>query len=183
MIQIEGSQVYIDIEIDGQRLTDSFVKQNSIEVFAFRIALSAGFAVPVVSMIIGSTSLAYLNKFKEINNAKVYIGTGANEMESFDWEIVGRDIKGAPTDNLFTIHTGGVITKGNLNSMFLKDKLDEYYEGTALECLTKAWKEEIKTDVDSNIEKTKDISRKYKRNQMTQNYYFVDMFSHIDIRP
>lgn len=183
MIQIEGSQVYIDIEIDGQRLTDSFVKQNSIEVFAFRIALSAGFAVPVVSMIIGSTSLTYLNKFKEINNAKVYIGTGANEMESFDWEVVGRDIKGAPTDNLFTIHTGGVITRGNLNSMFLKDKLDEYYEGTALECLTKAWKEEIKTDVDSNIEQTRDISRKYKRNQMTQNYYFVDMFSHIDIRP
>lgn len=183
MIQIEGSQVYIDIEIDGQRLTDSFVKQNSIEVFAFRMALSAGFAVPVVSMIIGSSSLAYLNKFKEINNAKVYIGTSANEMESFDWEIVGRDIKGAPTDSLFTIHTGGVITKGNLNSMFLKDKLDEYYEGTALECLTKAWKKEIKTDVDSNIEQTKDISRRYKRNQMTQNYYFVDMFSHVDIRP
>lgn len=183
MIQIEGSQVYVDIEVDGQKFDDEFVKQNSIELFALRIGLSAGFAVPVVSMVIGSTSLAYLNKFKEINTAKLFIGTDPNSLESFDWEVVGRDIKSSPADDIFTIHTGGIITKGNLNSMFLKDKTDEFYEGTALECLTKAWKEEIKTEVDSNITSSEDKSRKYKRNQMTQNFYFVDMLTHIDIRP
>ena len=67
MIQVQGSHVYVDIEIDGQRLSEDFVEQNSIEIFAFRIALTAGFALPLFSMIMGSTNLAYLNKFKEIN--------------------------------------------------------------------------------------------------------------------
>lgn len=183
MIQVPGSHVYVDIEIDGQRLSEDFVKQNSIEIFAFRIALTAGFALPLFSMIMGSTNLAYLNKFKEINTAKVYVGTGPNELECFEWEIVGRDIKPSPDENQFILHTGGPFNKGNLNSMFLKNHADGYYKGTALKCLTKAWKEEIKTKVDSNIGRTKDISRKYRRNRMTQNYYYVDMMTHIDIRP
>ena len=183
MIQVPGSHVYVDIEIDGQRLSEDFVKQNSIEIFAFRIALTAGFALPLFSMIMGSTNLAYLNKFKEINTAKVYVGTGPNELECFEWEVVGRDIKPSPDENQFILHTGGPFSKGNLNSMFLKNHADGYYQGTALECLTKAWKEEIKTNVDSNIGGTKDISRKYRRNRMTQNYYYVDMLTHIDIRP
>ena len=183
MIQVSGSYVYVDIEIDGQRLSEDFVKQNSIEIFAFRIALTAGFALPLFSMIMGSTNLAYLNKFKEINTAKVYIGTGPNELECFEWEVVGRDIKPSPDENQFILHTGGPFSKGNLNSMFLKNHADGYYKGTALECLTKAWKEEIKTNIDSNIGGTKDISRKYRRNRMTQNYYYVDMLTHIDIRP
>ena len=99
MIQVPGSHVYVDIEIDGQRLSEYFVKQNSIEIFAFRIALTAGFALPLFSMIMGSTNLAYLNKFKEINTAKVYVGTGPNELERFDWEVVGRDIKPSPDEN------------------------------------------------------------------------------------
>ena len=183
MIQVPGSHVYVDIEIDGQRLSEDFVKQNSIEIFAFRIALTAGFALPLFSMIMGSTNLAYLNKFKEINTAKVYVGTGPNELECFEWEVVGRDIKSSPDENQFILHTGGPFSKGNLNSMFLKNHADGYYKGTALECLTKAWKEEIKTNIDSNIGGTKDISRKYRRNRMTQNYYYVDMLTHIDIRP
>ena len=183
MIQVPGSHVYVDIEIDGQRLSEDFVKQNSIEIFAFRIALTAGFALPLFSMIMGSTNLAYLNKFKEINTAKVYVGTGPNELECFEWEVVGRDIKPSPDENQFILHTGGPFSKGNLNSMFLKNHADGYYKGTALECLTKAWKEEIKTNIDSNIGGTKDISRKYRRNRMTQNYYYVDMLTHIDIRP
>ena len=183
MIQVSGSYVYVDIEIDGQRLSEDFVKQNSIEIFAFRIALTAGFALPLFSMIMGSTNLAYLNKFKEINTAKVYVGTGPNELECFEWEVVGRDIKPSPDENQFILHTGGPFSKGNLNSMFLKNHADGYYKGTALECLTKAWKEEIKTNIDSNIGGTKDISRKYRRNRMTQNYYYVDMLTHIDIRP
>ena len=183
MIQVPGSHVYVDIEIDGQRLSEDFVKQNSIEIFAFRIALTAGFALPLFSMIMGSTNLAYLNKFKEINTAKVYVGTGPNELECFEWEVVGRDIKPSPDENQFILHTGGPFSKGNLNSMFLKNHADGYYKGTALECLTKAWKEEIKTSIDSNIGGTKDISRKYRRNRMTQNYYYVDMLTHIDIRP
>ena len=183
MIQVPGSHVYVDIEIDGQRLSEDFVKQNSIEIFAFRIALTAGFALPLFSMIMGSTNLAYLNKFKEINTAKVYVGTGPNELECFEWEVVGRDIKPSPDENQFILHTGGPFSKGNLNSMFLKNHADGYYQGTALECLNKAWKEEIKTNVDSNIGGTKDISRKYRRNRMTQNYYYVDMLTHIDIRP
>ena len=183
MIQVPGSHVYVDIEIDGQRLSEDFVKQNSIEIFAFRIALTAGFALPLFSMIIGSTNLPYLNKFKEINTAKVYVGTGPNELECFEWEVVGRDIKPSPDENQFILHTGGPFSKGNLNSMFLKNHADGYYKGTALECLTKAWKEEIKTNIDSNIGGTKDISRKYRRNRMTQNYYYVDMLTHIDIRP
>ena len=183
MIQVPGSHVYVDIEIDGQRLSEDFVKQNSIEIFAFRIALTAGFALPLFSMIMGSTNLAYLNKFKEINTAKVYVGTGPNELECFEWEVVGRDIKPSPDENQFILHTGGPFSKGNLNSMFLKNHADGYYQGTALECLTKAWKEEIKTNIDSNIGGTKDISRKYRRNRMTQNYYYVDMLTHIDIRP
>ena len=183
MIQVSGSHVYVDIEIDGQRLSEDFVKQNSIEIFAFRIALTAGFALPLFSMIMGSTNLAYLNKFKEINTAKVYVGTGPNELECFEWEVVGRDIKPSPDENQFILHTGGPFSKGNLNSMFLKNHADGYYKGTALECLTKAWKEEIKTSIDSNIGGTKDISRKYRRNRMTQNYYYVDMLTHIDIRP
>lgn len=183
MIQVPGSHVYVDIEIDGQRLSEDFVKQNSIEIFAFRIALTAGFALPLFSMIIGSTNLPYLNKFKEINSAKVYVGTGPNELECFEWEVVGRDIKPSPDENQFILHTGGPFSKGNLNSMFLKNHADGYYQGTALECLTKAWKEEIKTNIDSNIGGTKDISRKYRRNRMTQNYYYVDMLTHIDIRP
>ena len=183
MIQVQGSHVYVDIEIDGQRLSEDFVKQNSIEIFAFRIALTAGFALPLFSMIMGSTNLAYLNKFKEINTAKVYVGTGPNELECFEWEVVGRDIKPSPDENQFILHTGGPFSKGNLNSMFLKNHADGYYKGTALECLTKAWKEEIKTNIDSNIGGTKDISRKYRRNRMTQNYYYVDMLTHIDIRP
>lgn len=183
MIQVPGSHVYVDIEIDGQRLSEDFVKQNSIEIFAFRIALTAGFALPLFSMIMGSTNLAYLNKFKEINTAKVYVGTGPNELECFEWEVVGRDIKPSPDENQFILHTGGPFSKGNLNSMFLKNHADGYYKGTALECLTKAWKEEIKTNIDSNIGGTKDISRKYRRNRMTQNYYYVDMLTHVDIRP
>ena len=183
MIQVPGSHVYVDIEIDGQRLSEDFVKQNSIEIFAFRIALTAGFALPLFSMIMGSTNLAYLNKFKEINTAKVYVGTGPNELECFEWEVVGRDIKPSPDENQFILHTGGPFSKGTLNSMFLKNHADGYYQGTALECLNKAWKEEIKTNVDSNIGGTKDISRKYRRNRMTQNYYYVDMLTHIDIRP
>ena len=183
MIQVPGSHVYVDIEIDGQRLSEDFVKQNSIEIFAFRIALTAGFALPLFSMIMGSTNLAYLNKFKEINTAKVYVGTGPNELECFEWEVVGRDVKPSPDENQFILHTGGPFSKGNLNSMFLKNHADGYYKGTALECLTKAWKEEIKTNIDSNIGGTKDISRKYRRNRMTQNYYYVDMLTHIDIRP
>ena len=183
MIQVPGSHVYVDIEIDGQRLSEDFVKQNSIEIFAFRIALTAGFALPLFSMIMGSTNLAYLNKFKEINTAKVYVGTGPNELECFEWEVVGRDIKPSPDENQFILHTGGPFSKGNLNSMFLKNHADGYYKGTALECLTKAWKEEVKTNIDSNIGGTKDISRKYRRNRMTQNYYYVDMLTHIDIRP
>ena len=183
MIQVQGSHVYVDIEIDGQRLSEDFVEQNSIEIFAFRIALTAGFALPLFSMIMGSTNLAYLNKFKEINTAKVYVGTGPNELECFEWEVVGRDIKPSPDENQFILHTGGPFSKGNLNSMFLKNHADGYYKGTALECLTKAWKEEIKTNIDSNIGGTKDISRKYRRNRMTQNYYYVDMLTHIDIRP
>ena len=46
MIQVPGSHVYVDIEIDGQRLSEDFVEQNSSEIFAFRIALTAGFALP-----------------------------------------------------------------------------------------------------------------------------------------
>ncbi len=183
MISVEGSNVLIDIEIDGQKLTEDFVKQNNIEVFACRLALTAGFATPVVSFVLGGTNLTYFNKFKEVNSAKFSIGTSVNEMDVFDWEIVGRDLKTGPQEVGFILHTGGIITKGNLNSMFHKDKTDEFYEGDALTCLTTAWKKEIGTEVDSNISNTKDISRKYKRNQMAQNYYFVDIFSHIDIRP
>ena len=73
MIQVPGSHVYIDIEIDGQRLSEDFVKQNSIEIFAFRIALTAGFALPLFSMIMGSTNLTYLNKFK---SGFVYLSDG-----------------------------------------------------------------------------------------------------------
>lgn len=183
MIQVNGSNVLIDIEIDGQRLTDDFVKHSSLELYALRVALTAGFAVPVISMIIGSTNLQYLNKFKEINSAKVYIGTSPDNMDIFTFEIVGRDIKTAPDEQQYILHTGGIITKGNLNSMFHKDQTDGYYKGTAYECLTKAWKEEIKTDIDSNFNKSDDAAIMYKRNHMAQNYFFADMFTHIDIRP
>ena len=96
MIKVEGSEIYFDVEIGGQKLDDEFVKRNSIEIHALRIAYTAGFALPVVSMVIGSTSLNYLNKFKEINTAKFSIGTSPNALDTFTWEVVGRDLKPSP---------------------------------------------------------------------------------------
>lgn len=185
MIKVEGSEIYFDVEIGGQKLDDEFVKRNSIEIHALRIAYTAGFALPVVSMVIGSTSLNYLNKFKEINTAKFSIGTSPNALDTFTWEVVGRDLKPSPADDTFVLHTGGVFTKGNLNSMFLKDKGDGFYKGNALSCLTQAWTKEIKTSIDSTItpRMVKDKERTYRRNQKTQNFYYVDMFTHMDIRP
>ena len=79
MIKVEGSEIYFDVEIGGQKLDDEFVKRNSIEIHALRIAYTAGFALPVVSMVIGSTSLNYLNKFKEINTANA----GVNSVDKY----------------------------------------------------------------------------------------------------
>lgn len=183
MLKVEGSHVYIDIEIDGQRLTEDFVKQNNIEMFTFKIALTAGFAMPTINLIMGGTNLPYFNKFKEINKARAFIGTSPNEMESFDWEIVGRDIKPDAQDATFILHTGGVLTREKFSTMFGKDFLDGIRKGNALEVLKQAWKEDIGTDIDSNIGDTEDISRAYKRNQRTLQVYLADVFTHIDIRP
>ena len=183
MIQVQGSNTYIDIEIDGQKLTEDFVRQANIEIFAFKIALTAGFAAPTVNIILGTTDSGYASKFKEVNNARVYIGTGPNNLESFQFEIVGRDIKPDPQSALFIVHTGGVITRNNFNTLFLKDVVDGYYEGTALNVLADCWRKELGTLVDSNFARTEDLPRTYKKNQRTLQNFLVDVFIHMDLRP
>lgn len=180
---INVGNVYIDVEINGQRLTEEFVKRIGLEIFAFKIALTAGFAVPTIRMIMGASDDKFFRKFNESNTATAYVGTDPNHMDVFEWEIVGRNLKEGPQDVRYILDTGGVIIKGNLGSSFLKGLRDGYYNDNALGALTKAWKEEIRTSVDSNIRETHDIKRIYKMNNRTLQEYMVDMFTHIDIRP
>nr|DAT66109.1 MAG TPA: hypothetical protein [Caudoviricetes sp.] len=190
MIQVEGHDVYIDIIVQGQSLTDDFIKANNIEVFAFRLALSAGFAAPVISFIMGGSNLAYFNKFKEVNVAQVCIGTSPNDMDWFTFEVVGRDIKVGPQEVKYILHAGGVLTRGNFNSMFLKDRADGVVHGKACKCLVDTWDKYMKTPVKNymryiskNGELDKSEVRDYRRNQQSMNYWLFDMFTHINVTP
>jgi hypothetical protein len=184
MITLDGNGNLFDIEVGGTRLTPEFVQQNSIEIFAFRIVLTAGLAIPTIQMIVGSTNEAYLRKFKETNDVTVYVGSSPDSMDSFDMDVVGHHIKYDGQTAKFILNCGGTLKKDKLSSMFLKDKLDGIYTGNAMKCLRTVWNDLVGTGIDSDSpEDSKDISRQYKRNNRTLQNYLADIFLHIDITP
>lgn len=177
--------ILIDIDIDGQKLTTEFVERNNIEIYAFRMVLTAGFALPTFQMVMVGFNESYFRKFIENNQIiRISVGTSTNELDTFDVELVGHDLRKAEDDIGYVLKWGAVIRKGNLNSLFLKDKLDMCYSGNATAALTECWEKEIKTKVISNYGRnTPDVSRKYKRNQKCMNQYLADIWIHTDLRP
>ena len=184
MIQIKQANAYVDIEIDGTRWTDDFVQQKQLQIYAFKIALTAGFAAPTLNMILVGSDEAYFKKFSELNTFRVYVGTGPEDLDFFEVEVVGHDLKAGEQPGEHILHVGGVLTREKFNSLFLKDNTDGCYRGTALEVIQKAWGEEVGTSVIYNRAlPTQDIPRLYKKNQRTLQEYLCDVFVHTDIRP
>jgi hypothetical protein len=184
MIRLEGNGIYFDIDLGGQRITEEFAQLHSVEVYAFRMVSTAGFAIPTIQFHIGSTNEAWLRKFNEQNEIKIYVGSSPDNLDCFSMDIVGHHIRKNAQLNKFILECGGCVKKEKLSSMFLKDRLDNIYRGNALSALQTAWKDLVGTEIDSNLPANSyDLPRMYKRHRRTLNNYLVEILLYADVRP
>lgn len=179
---IRIDNVDINITVAGQSLTTEFAKDHSIEVLAFRMVYTAGFALPTYQLIMTGTNKGYFEKFKEGNDVTLLVGSDADHKNSFTCETIGHTIK--YVEGVYVLNWGGVLRKNKLDSKFLKSKEEGVYSGNAYQVLQDAWKDitgcPINLDLENDIVQ---INRTYRRSHRTANNFLVDVFLHLDRRP
>lgn len=187
--------------------------QGPINVYAFRIVYTAGFALPLSQIVMSSNNKADLEQFKEGNNVKVTYGEIGGNKDTFLFQTVGSHIKTTPAKDVFVLTWGGVlIPSGTDSSMVKQTKVPKVgavklipmagnyvglpflqsnivgkmsYDGPALQVLKEAWETLCGTSLKmDNIQETISSSRKYRVwKNLTPQNYLVDVFLHVDLRP
>lgn len=184
MIRLTENNIYFDIRIGNTSLDDSFVKTNGIEIIGFRIVYTAGLALPTVNLIMITTNKDYSDKFRGTNNITFVIGTDPMKLDTFEVYPVGNAIKPSKGGEQYLINWGGVFTKNLLDTTFLTEKNDGYYQGSALNVLMKAWKENTNCGVRNECpEEIYPLVRPYRRQDKQINLFLADVLTHVDLRP
>ena len=175
-----------------------------VKVYAFRIVYTAGFAIPLSQFILSSDRREELEQFKEGVTVRITYGDPSGNMDTFDFQTVGKHIKSSPSKDMFILTWGGAMIAGTsvfqqekIKTRFSKEMLGiaflqsaitgkASYSGPALDVLKEAWQEICGTPVkiDDSITETVSSSRVYRvwKNLTPQNF-LVDVFLHVDIRP
>lgn len=188
MITVFGNNVRMDIEVDGQRLDsngkDGFVEKNGVEIHAYRMVYTSGFALPTFQLIMSSFNEEYLKKFNEQNEIKIFAGTDPNRMDCFTCETIGKHIKRDAQEAKFLLYWGGVLSKNKLNSKFLKEKGEGIHIGNSLWAMQLAYKEYTGCSTKLQIGQVdKSVEKNWMRNGRLLNDYLVDIYLHVDLRP
>lgn len=176
----------------SEKLKNGATKETGhgpVNVYAFRIVYTAGFALPIAQLIMASNDRKDLEQFKEGSIVDIVYGDPTMSIGIL-CKTVGYHIKQSPIGDCCILNWGGVFIppgSGNLDMSFLQDVMNSgkgAYEGRALDVLKEAW-EQMYTKVEADdLKETTNTYHSYRvwKNLTPQNF-LVDVFLHVDLRP
>lgn len=192
IFKLEDGSCYFNVIIKDEKgqakydLSKARQKDSMVEVLAFRMVYTAGFALPIYEIIMTSSTKSDLELFNQANNVEIYYGTSPDKKDVFTCDTVGHHIKRSPQEDVFCLNWGGVVKNGKMGSRFLEEEQTEVFSGTALQVLQTAWIKFTGTAIDVWLDKFKEtssIERKYRIPHETAQNSLLDIFLHIDVRP
>lgn len=173
-----------------------------INVYAFRVVFTAGFALPFCQFVMSSNNREDLEQFGEGSIIDITYGEPTGKQDTFKCQTIGYHIKQSLAGDRFFLRWGGVFTKASKSATapsfgisFLQDKIlagSHNYKGKALDTIKKAWPELCGTEVkikkdEKGVEEVKETHSSSYWYRVCANHtrqtYFVNMFLHIDVRP
>ena len=173
---MQVGNTYIDIKIRGYD-KENIVTLSNIKML--QIVETAGTSLPYMYGTLFTYNKNVADYFQQNNFLDVTLGTSPEKADTFSIQLIDAAKDQDKSSTGWTIEFAGFIGPNS----YMMDKISKSYTGNSLMIAQQIIKENIGTELETNLEEVKENQVVWLQTYQTTCFFLVNTLLHMDIRP